>query len=136
LKVVKISSSGLKSVEMLGKNDPFVRLAFGRGWAVETKAVPNAGSAAEWRFGPGGDELKALEVTPKELEEGALSVTVLDHNDMLSHGLIGDWTGSLKSLLSLDVGKEGELDVQLKDKKGKASGNIKILFQMAEKVEV
>ena len=76
-RVSRISCRDLTNVEVMGHNDPFVRLDFGY-WSEKTEPRDNAGAMAEW-----SNLDFAFETTNRILRAECLKIQVFDHYDTL-----------------------------------------------------
>jgi len=103
--ISKIKGSNLKAVEMLGgKNDPFVDLAYGSAWKAKTSVISSGGDSAEWVYGDDNLDME-FEASFADLKAVPMKAMVMDHNDMMSHALIGEGTGLLSGLLESRYGQ-------------------------------
>ena len=117
LHIKRIKCSDLKSVEMMGKNDPYVTLDFGTE-SFRTEAIEDAGSEAlfdflDIRFQVQEDLIKFENITIK----------VFDRNSLRSDVLIGSSALSIKNTMKR-LGEDTDLSFDIHDEKGKKSGKI------------
>ena len=118
LQFTRLTAKELKSVETLGKNDPYIKLAFGK-WTGTTDAHKNAGASSEWLISP-TDTSMQFEVIPSMIEGNKLEITVMDQNDVFSDSFIGSNIIDLSFLLwDNDFEKEKNFSSRLYSQNGK-----------------
>lgn len=120
LEIHSIECKHLKSVELVGKNDPFVKLAYsGSDWVASTQPIQNVDDPV-WH-----NVNMVLPVTAVMLEEGRISVEVWDQNTLMKDKLIGLGDTSVLELLGM-VDKKTPLaiSIQLHNDKSKPVGEV------------
>lgn len=125
VRVRRVHTSHLKSVELIGKNDPFVVMTFGDVWSGQTSTIEEGGADAEWEVLPEEQESMQFQVTREELTKHKMNVCVSDENKFRSHVVIGEADVSLSALLEAGAYEhEHEFSACLRTKKGKESGSV------------
>ena len=125
LRVKRIKCTELKSVEMVGKNDPYVTLDFGTE-SCKTDPLDGAGGEALFDF----LDFK-FQVQEDLLKFENMTVKVFDKNSVRNDVLIGSSVFSLKNIL-LNANKKIETDISLiiHDEKGKKSGCVTLYVHL------
>ena len=128
LSVYKIRTFDLKSTEMFGTHDPYVRVGVGDEYNARTHTVPNGG--ANVLFEP--LDIK-VPVTADVLSSGSIHVEAWDENSKISitgDVLIGTGLGPLEGVRVM--GESVEVSVHLRDKKGKPAGRLLVFLRLEE----
>ncbi len=124
--VSRISCFDLKNVEIIGKNDPYVKVELKK-WEASTGVVDGGGSNAVFDF----LDFNTV-VTKDDVNYEVLKVSVYDKNDLRNDVCIGSGQVTLKDLLSfIDM----ELSCDLINKKGKKSGRVTLLCKLSSRVK-
>jgi hypothetical protein len=132
-KIRRVHVKGLPNVEALfGKNDPWVDLAFGDTWSGKTTVVEEGGGDVTWDIAE-DDKAMTFDATLPEIRAVKMTVSVTDHNNMLSHSLIGSGEGYIKSVLDVPAGTDCVVNFKLKNAKGKSAGEADVTLQMHER---
>lgn len=102
--ISKIHAKGLRTVDLMGKNDAFLDLSFGFDkdcgkkssslWSLRTKTKSEGSSEVVWTYET-DDADTNFEVSSTQLQEMELTVFAMDHNDILSDSFIGKASISL-----------------------------------------
>ena len=129
--VRSVEARGLKSVELMGKNDPYAILSVGKKWSQRTKTIDEAGSDATWSLEP-GDASWQIDMSGDELRQQTLAVVVMDANSLRSDVVIGEGEVSLSSLYVEDRNgvSEVSLSVPLFDKKRHSTGHVSVVISV------
>ena len=148
LKIKSIRVMKLPSLEMFGKNDPYVSLTFGDSsssnvrvvsgaeaaedgggaWRADTSVQDGAGASASWAYGDDEAAMQLL-VSGAEASRLRLGVKVLEYNKIAAHGFLGSTEMSIVTVLS--VSPKHTLTLALNDKKGAPNGgSIEIVFDV------
>ena len=117
--ISNVSCNDLTNIELLAKNDPFVQIQFGSKTEQTDKSI-GAGSSAEWN-----DLTMKFDASETALRMDTLDVKVFNFNSLQAHSFIGDSSINLSDLLN-NIGVECEKFLELKNKKNKRSGEIKL----------
>ena len=117
-KITRILAFNLKNVELIGNQDPYVKLSLGA-WTGKTHTINGAGDHASWEF-----LTFEMDMDRQTLESNIpLEVQVFDENQARSDALIGSGSATIKAC-GAQINKEIDLKVSLVDSKGKASGRL------------
>ena len=135
LTVHEIVCRELKNVEFFGNNDPFVQFKYGDKRIQKSPVKNDAGSRAVWSEADVGEAMLDVEftVSRSDLVRDMLTVEVYDWS--VSHNkLIGSTEVSMKTLLlCLNADDLQELPaLEIKDKKGKRAGTVKLFVSLME----
>ena len=126
----RIELKNLKGAEnILGKKDPYVVLKIENTYQTQTAPQNNAGSNAVW------DKIedKSTPITGDILKYKNLQVDVFDKN-LISDSKLATGECSMRKV-GVSVGKLCDMNIILKDAKGKKMGNL-IISGLVEKVDV
>ena len=144
IKIRSIKVKKLPSLEMFGKNDPYVSLSFGDNdssgvsissaddgmWKADTSVQDGAGANANWVYGDDDESSMQLAVSGIDSARHMLVVRVMEYNKITAHGFLGSTEMQLMSVLQ--AGMSQTLSASLKDKKGKPNGgSIEIMFEVS-----
>jgi len=128
--IKQIDLKNLKGAEsMLGNKDPYIKISVENVVKLQTKPQDNAGSNATWKD---IDDMK-FDVTGDAIRYKPMVVTVVDKN-VVSDEVLGVGEVSMKRV-GMQEGKNTEMTVAIKDKKGKKIGTV-VITALAEKVVV
>lgn len=118
IEIHTIKCQNLKNVEIMGKNDPYVKLAFsGSEWVDATLPLDNVDTPV-WK-----DLDMDIEVTADMIDEDRISVEVWDQNTAMKDKFIGRGDTSVQRLLqTLDSPHPIDLIIPLQDDKKKIVG--------------
>lgn len=128
LKISAIEAFHLKNTEIMGKQDPYVKIQYGNIWKEKTYTQENAGTQAKWEHLP-----YECEIYPDNLlnPNNTLEVSVMDENSTRSHVLIGKATiPNLKRNLK-HLNQEVTYTLTLLDAKQKISGKCKLYCSLS-----
>jgi hypothetical protein len=122
--------------------DPYVELDFfsdpvSPWWSYQTSVQPSAGKGAEWQVDQSVPLPTPLPASASAAAPNSLRVRVKDKNSIRKDVLIGKGVVSLEELLQTsEASGEGwsSRTVQLKNKKGKASGEVVLTFRSQQPV--
>eukprot|EP01031_Cornospumella_fuschlensis_P026043 gene26043-31445_t len=116
-----------KNVEMMpgDSNDLYVITKVGKKWTHSTQVRANAGLHAEWKYDRPNPEI-SFSTTCAELAALEWVIQVLDHNDSLSHSIIGENAMTLTPEQVAEFAKSDVLSfkVPLIDKSKKPIGEV------------
>jgi hypothetical protein len=112
--ISKIVASDLKKVELIGKNDVYVKLKTSNSFRFKTTTLQNAGANAEWNYDDTFHEVDFI-VTPACLQQDMLHIKANNEN-VLIHSHIGEGTILLQILQHLDINQSIDIKVTLLDK--------------------
>lgn len=131
IEIHTIKCVNLKNVEIIGKNDPYVKLAFsGSEWVDATLPLQDVDTPV-WK-----DLDMDIEVSADMIEEDRISVEVWDENSMMKDKFIGRGDTPVHRLLqSLDSQKPIDLLIPLLDDKKKKVGEAIIYATLKRYVE-
>ena len=129
-RITSISCRSLRNVDSSG-NDPFVIIEFD-GKEVRTEKISNAGANALF------ENLDlSMTVDKSSIRTKEMIVSVYDHNDVMSHVLIGSGTTTIAELLKYDSLQAVPFNVDLRytDKKGKTAlaGRLELAISLDKK---
>jgi Ca2+-dependent lipid-binding protein len=136
LRVHKISVNGLKGGDAGlfrgGKQDPYVVLGLDK-WSARTDVKDEGGTEATWE----GIEDMQTNVSGDILRFKRLNASVFDKNDVGRDELLGEGDASLRGLgsqssLPDEDLKLVEIRVKIRDKKGRVSGEVRVLASVTE----
>ena len=133
IRILHIEATKLKDVEVLGKNDAFVTLAFEK-YRGRTKTIDGAGQSASWSTT--GNFAFEFGVTMEDLLSLQLKVGAYDDNDISSATLIGQGEGYLSTVIAAGMDCEVTINVELRNSKKQFAGNVAITFELVEHPEV
>jgi Ca2+-dependent lipid-binding protein len=122
LRVIRIRTFDLTNLELIGKQDPYVKVFAGSYWQDKTYVQEEAGSDVLWDFLD-----MCIPVNREFLSNEQLLIEAWESN-VLSDLLIGSGRVPLDSVA--EIGKEIEISVPLKDKKNKDAGKISIFLRL------
>ena len=120
LHLKSIRCHGLKNVEIMGKNDPYVTLNFGS-QIFSTSVLENAGEDAIFEY----LDFK-FNVCEESLKFESMILNVFDKNCLRNDVLIGKNSISLRNVLC-HINVNTDISIDILDEKGKVSGKV-ILF--------
>jgi Ca2+-dependent lipid-binding protein len=127
LVVTKITAIGLKNTELMGKQDPYIKLIYGQAPPLRTITQDNAGAAATWDF----LDLN-FEVSAETLISTPLTVEAWDENS-LKDTKIGSGSISVRRAGSkLENPVELEVDLVGSDEKS-AAGTLVLTCKVVKK---
>jgi Ca2+-dependent lipid-binding protein len=131
IEIHTIKCINLKNVEIMGENDPYVKLAFsGSEWMDATPPLDNE-STPVWK-----DLDMDIEVTADMMDEDRISVEVWDENTLRKDKLIGRGDSSVERLLqSLDTHKPIDIIIPLFDENKKRVGKAILYATLKRYVE-
>ena len=131
IEIHTIKCVNLKNVEIMGKNDPYVKLAFsGSEWVDATLPLQDVDTPV-WK-----DLDMDIEVTADMIEEDRISVEVWDENSMRKDKLIGRGDTSVQRLLqTVESQKPIDLVIPLFDDKKKKVGEAMLYATLKRYVE-
>ena len=131
IEIHTVKCTDLKNVELWGKNDPYVKLAFsGSEWVDATQPLDNVDTPV-WK-----DLDMDIEVTADMIEEDHISVEVWDQNTATKDKFIGRGSTNLSRLKqTLDSQKPVDLVIPLFDEKEKSVGNTIIYATLKRYIE-
>ena len=123
LHLKSIKCYGLKNVETMGKNDPYIVLNFGA-QNFTTAVAENAGQEAAFEY----LDFK-INLSEESLKFENMTVSVFDKNSIRNDVLIGTNSISLKNILSRQ-NQDTEISLDVLDEKGKISGKIVLFLKL------
>jgi C2 domain len=123
LHLKSIKCYGLKNVETMGKNDPYIVLNFGA-QNFTTSVSENAGQEAVFEY----LDFK-FNMSEESLKFENMTVSVFDKNSIRSDVLIGSNTVSLKNILSRQ-NQVTEISLEILDERGKISGKMVLFLKL------
>ena len=115
----------------MGQQDPYIRVRVGESFSEKTYTQDNGGGDVIFDF----LDLKAV-VTREILEKGKIELEAWDENsnlDLRGDVLIGSGSALLDKIKN--YGENIEIEIPIKDKKGKLSGKILAFLRLEEKSE-
>ena len=144
LRITKIETFNLRSVAMVGKNDPIVSLQYGSILATQTPVVKGGGSDVTWEVNPdsekaatGKDESPLghmnFQVTPLDLKSLELEVEVMNVNKLSKPSVIGTGKVSLGAYLTSKRWEDKVAVISLIDSKYRDCGEVHVHFEFIEK---
>jgi hypothetical protein len=126
LRIVRIRSFDLRNTELVGKQDPYVKLKLGS-WSARTYTQENMGGDCLWDY----LDLRA-DITAEELTSGNVSLFVEAMDDNVTFDTsIGTQSVSLQRVRS--IGEEVEESVELFDSNKKPSGRLSVWMVLEER---
>ena len=135
--VLSIKASKLRSVEMLGKNDPYVTLSLKKpaSWSGKTTVLDGGGSDVEWNNLDKDASLR-FHLSQSDLTSSVLDVQASDSNSFRSDVLIGAAEVKLSEGTYEHIHHlVGLLYVtaSLKEKGGKNAGTVAVSFKLTKR---
>ena len=143
IRITKIECVNLRSVVMVGKNDPFVTLTYGNHLHTETPVAKGGGSDASWVVDPESVDVFGKEspegsinikVKPDELIALELHVEVMNSNKLSKPSQIGAGKVPLGVYLTNKRWEDKLAVIQLSDSKHRDAGEIHVHFEFIEKL--
>jgi hypothetical protein len=126
LRIVRVRSFDLRNTELVGKQDPYVKLKLGS-WSARTYTQDDMGGDCLWDY----LDLR-VDVTADELTSGNVSLLVEAMDDNVSFDTsIGTQSISLQRVRT--VGEEVEESVELLDSNKKPSGRLSVWMVLEER---
>lgn len=126
LQITKILATNLKSNEMFGKQDPYIKLNIGDKWNEQTYVNNNGGDNIVWEHLP-----YEYEISRDEIESLPLSIEVHDKNTLLSDTFIGKGKISLMKNVQ-KINQFIELKIPIYNNKQLKTGKIIITSKINE----
>jgi hypothetical protein len=135
VRVKRVRTANLRSVELMGENDPFVVMSFGDVWSGQTSTIEEGGSDVEWAILSEEQASMQFQATRQELSAHKLQVCVSDENKFRSHTVIGSAEVDVAALLEASAYQhEQDFSVTLRNKNGKDSGRVTVCLDLIKSV--
>ena len=128
--IYKLQTFDLTNTEIMGQQDPYIRVRVGEIYCEKTYTQDNGGGDVVFDF----LDFKAP-VTKNILETGKIQVEAWDENskiDLRGDVLIGSGSALLENITN--IGENVEIEIPIKDKKGTLSGKILVFLRLEEKL--
>lgn len=135
LRIHRLKLTDLKQVDIIGKNDPYVKLSYSNTWTERTETIEEGGTDVEWIISNNNEKQSKFQIFIKstELNDKCLEVSIYDENQLRSDVLIGEVSINLNTLLSItSFGEEITLTREIK-RKGKSTGYITVVCDIVKK---
>jgi hypothetical protein len=95
-----IDAKELINMELIGLNDPYVVIEYGKLWKCRTETLIDSGSVGQWITNDGNESMMQFEISEEELRSLVMKVYVVEANRFKNDVEIGRANCSLSGLLA------------------------------------
>ena len=127
LRILQIEAVQLKDVELIGKNDVYLTLAF-NDFRAKTTTISDCGECASWSTS--GDKAFMISVTQKELRELNLKIACFDENELKKDVMIGRGEVSMRAVYGVGLYCQTTIKIALHDEKDMFAGLVCISLDL------